>query len=74
MTRILKAVDRLATAVEALEKSVDTRLRDSSGSISKLQHDLDLSVKENSELKSLKQDVGDRLDSVIGQLSEALEK
>ncbi|OUS11725.1 hypothetical protein A9Q97_06990 [Rhodospirillales bacterium 47_12_T64] len=74
MTRILKAVDRLAAAVDTLEKSVDTRLSDSNGSISKLQHDLDLSVKENRELKSLKQDVGDRLDSVIGQLSASLEK
>ncbi|WP_419903869.1 hypothetical protein [Kiloniella sp.] len=74
MTRILKAVDRLAAAVEALEKSVDTRLSDSSETISKLKQDLDLSMQENSKLERLKQDVGIRLDSVIGQLSTSLEK
>ena len=73
MTKLLKDVERLAAVVDTLEKRVDERVNDSDGSLSELQHDLDLSLKENAELKNLKQEVGDRLDKVIGQLSVSLE-
>ena len=73
MTRLLKAVERLAVAVDTLEKSVDKRAGESDSSIQELQNNLDLSLKENAELKNLKQEVGDRLDKVISQISASLE-
>ncbi|KKJ76283.1 hypothetical protein WH95_13760 [Kiloniella litopenaei] len=73
MTRLLKAVERLALAVDTIEKNIDATSNESGDALQKLQTNLDKSLKENAELKTMKQEVSDRLDNVIGQLSASLE-
>ncbi|MCZ4280821.1 hypothetical protein O4H49_08545 [Kiloniella laminariae] len=74
MTRLLKAVDRLTNAIETLDTRLEARLRDSAKSYGVMETQLKQSRDENAELTKLKQEVGDRLDTVIGQLAAALEK
>ncbi|KLN62118.1 hypothetical protein WH96_00825 [Kiloniella spongiae] len=73
MTRLLKAVERLALAVDTIEKNIEATSNESDGALQELQKNLDQSLKENAELQNTKQEVGDRLDKVIGQLSASLE-
>ncbi|WP_085901223.1 hypothetical protein [Kiloniella majae] len=73
MTRLLKAVERLALAVDTIEKNIAATSSESDEALQEVQKSLDQSLKENAELKTTKQEVGDRLDKVIGQLSASLE-
>lgn len=73
MTRLLKAVERLALAVDTIEKNIAATSSESDEALQEVQKSLDQSLKENAELKTTKQKVGDRLDKVIGQLSASLE-
>ncbi len=73
MTRLLKAVERLALAVDTIEKNIVTTSNESDDAFQEMQKNLDQSLKENAELKNTKREVGDRLDKVIGQLSASLE-
>ncbi|WP_120498728.1 hypothetical protein [Kiloniella sp. EL199] len=73
MTRLLKAVERLALAVDTIEKNIEATSNESDDELRELQKNLDQSLKENAELKNTKREVGDRLDKVIGQLSASLE-
>jgi chorismate-pyruvate lyase len=73
MTRLLKAVERLALAVDTIEKNIVTTSNESDDAFQEMQKSLDQSLKENAELKNTKREVGDRLDKVIGQLSASLE-
>ena len=74
MTRLLKALERLALAVDTIEKNFEATSNESDGTLQEMQKNLDQSLKENADLKTAKQEVGDRLDKVIGQLSASLEK
>ncbi|WP_299377463.1 hypothetical protein [uncultured Kiloniella sp.] len=74
MTRLLKALERLALAVDTIEKNFEATSNESDGTLQEVQKNLDQSLKENADLKTTKQEVGDRLDKVIGQLSASLEK
>ncbi|WP_020594409.1 hypothetical protein [Kiloniella laminariae] len=74
MTRLLKAVDRLTNAIEILDTRLQARSSDSAKSFGVMEAQLKQSRDENAELTKLKQEVGDRLDTAIGQLAAALEK